>query len=76
MSIQYTCRYCGTVVGEINSEHINELQLGFHFLTPDERKDIISYNQHGQVTVNVACDYCNEAIKEHPELSLLSNPLQ
>lgn len=76
MSVKYVCRYCATIVGEIKQEHINEFQLGFHSLTPKERNDIISYNQDGNVTVKIVCDYCTEAIEAHPELSLLSNPLQ
>jgi hypothetical protein len=76
MSVKYVCRYCHTAVGEIKKEDINEFQLGFHFLTPEERKDIISYNQNGHITVKVACDYCTEAIEANPELSLLTSPLQ
>jgi hypothetical protein len=45
-------------------------------LTPEERRDIISYNIDGDVTVKVVCDYCREALEENPELSLLANPLQ
>ena len=44
MTVQYICRHCHTLVGEIKDDSINEFQLGFHFLTPDERRDIIAYN--------------------------------
>jgi hypothetical protein len=57
-------------------ERLDERLLGFHFLTPEERKDIISYNYNGDVTVHVICDYCKEALEAHPELSLGPNPLQ
>jgi hypothetical protein len=76
MAIKYICRHCLTFQGEINSNDVNEAQLGFHFLTPEERRDIISYNIDGDVTVKVVCDYCREALEENPELSLLANPLQ
>jgi hypothetical protein len=76
MAIKYICRHCLTFQGEINSSNVNEAQLGFHFLTPEERRDIISYNIDGDVTVKVVCDYCREALEENPELSLLANPLQ
>jgi hypothetical protein len=76
MSVKYICRHCLTFVGEINTGAVSEQQLGFHFLTPEERRDIISYNMDGDVTVKVICDYCKEALEANPELSLLVSPLQ
>jgi len=63
-------------LGEISSEDVTEAQLGFHSLTPEERNDIITYNSNGDVTVKLVCDYCREALESHPELSLVSSPLQ
>lgn len=76
MTVKYVCRHCHTNIGEIKSESVNELQLGFHFLTPEERGDIIAYNSNGDVTVKVTCDYCRQTLDSYPELSLLPNPLQ
>lgn len=76
MSVQYVCRHCRSLIGEITSGDVSEYQLGFHFLTPEERKDIISYDLNGDIMVKVVCDYCKNALETHPELSLLSNPLQ
>ncbi len=76
MAIKYICRHCNTVLGTIDSAQITEAQLGFHSLTPAERRDIIAYDLSGEVTVRVTCEYCNEALAYHPELSLISNPLQ
>ncbi|UVI30360.1 anti-sigma-F factor Fin family protein [Paenibacillus spongiae] len=76
MAVNYICRHCKTTIGSIENAHVSELQLGFHFLTPDERSDIIAYNPNGDVTVKVICDYCREALEANPELSLVANPLQ
>lgn len=77
MEIQYVCRYCQTAIGRIhNSSGLSEYQLGFHFLTPEERRDIIAYSQNGDVTVKVTCDYCKQALEANPELMLVANPLQ
>jgi hypothetical protein len=76
MSVKYICRYCRTSIGEIASNQISEFQLGFHFLTPEERSDIISYNTNGDVTVRVVCSYCGEALEANPELTLVGSPLQ
>lgn len=75
MSVKYYCRYCSTSMGEIDDPNVNELQLGFHFLTPEERRDIITYDQQN-VNVKLVCEYCKEALDAHPELSLVGNPLQ
>jgi len=76
MSVSYVCRHCGTSIGRLEDESVSEYRLGFHFLTPEERSDIISYNLNGDVTVKVVCDYCKQALDANPELLLVSNPLQ
>ncbi|HZG75297.1 MAG TPA: anti-sigma-F factor Fin family protein [Paenibacillus sp.] len=76
MSIRYVCKHCSMPLGEITSDSVTEAQLGFHFLTPEERNDIITYNSSGDVTVKLVCDYCREALQSHPELALVSSPLQ
>lgn len=76
MSVNYICRHCRTPLGRIDHAQVDEIQLGFHSLTLEERNDIIAYNSNGDVTVRVTCDYCMEALKQHPELLLLSSPLQ
>lgn len=75
MAIHYTCRYCHSSVGVING-HVTEMQLGFHWLTPEERKDIISYDMKGDTLVRVVCETCQEMLDKNPELLLLSDPLQ
>lgn len=76
MTVKYVCRHCRTLIGEISNETVSEFQLGFHFLTPEERSDIIAYNPDGEITVKVVCDYCKQTLDSYPELSLLANPLQ
>ncbi|MRN57219.1 anti-sigma-F factor Fin family protein [Paenibacillus sp. 19GGS1-52] len=76
MAINYVCRHCRTFLGSINRSDATEMQLGLHFLTPAERRDIIAYDSDGEVTVKVTCNYCKEALENNPELSLLSSPLQ
>ncbi|MFD2611547.1 anti-sigma-F factor Fin [Paenibacillus gansuensis] len=76
MAVKYVCRHCQTPLGTIQGSEVSEFRLGFHFLTPEERSDIIAYTSEGDVQVNVTCDYCKEALEHNPELSLVSNPLQ
>lgn len=76
MAIRYKCSYCGSEIGKLDQVAVDAEQLGFHSLTPEERESIITYNQSGDIEVNITCDYCNEALAQHPELSLQNSPLQ
>lgn len=76
MAVRYKCNYCNTVIGKIDQTQVDAEQLGFHSLTPEERESIITYNQSGDIEVSITCDYCNEALQQHPELILVRNPLQ
>ncbi|WP_127588070.1 anti-sigma-F factor Fin family protein [Paenibacillus koleovorans] len=77
MTVNYICRHCGSGMGRIDNEQVSEYRLGFHFLTPEERNDIITYNNDsGDVTVKLTCDYCTQALAANPELNLIGSPLQ
>jgi hypothetical protein len=76
MAVTYICRHCNAMLGQFENAEVTEYRLGLHFLTLEERKRIIAYNSNGDVTVRVICDYCNQTLDNHPELALLSNPLQ
>lgn len=55
---------------------MTELDLGFHRLTPAERRDIIVDEPEGHTQVNVVCETCQDMLERNPELSLLSRPFQ
>jgi len=76
MAVNYVCRHCRTPLGSLDRDDLSEAALGFHFLTPEERGDIITYDAAGNVTVRVICDYCREALEANPELLLIESPLQ
>lgn len=68
MSVKYVCRYCGQDIGHIDNPDVTERQLGFQFLTTEERKHIISYETNGDIVAKVVCEYCQEALERNPEL--------
>jgi hypothetical protein len=76
MTVKYVCRHCSAPMGRIDRPEVSEFQLGFHFLTPEERSDIITYDPNGDITVKLTCDYCKQALDANPELALIVNPLQ
>jgi hypothetical protein len=75
--IVYYCRHCQNKIGELDGHRVEDARLGLRDLTPEETSDLISYNSIENATyVKTICEHCQEAIEAHPELSLLSNPLQ
>jgi hypothetical protein len=76
MAVNYVCRHCNMALGRFESAEVSEYRLGLQFLTAEERKRIIAYNSNGDVTVRLICDYCSQTLDAHPELALLSTPLQ
>lgn len=67
MAILYRCRHCGTAVGQLEDSAVHSEQLGFHHLTNDERKEMIQYEQNGDITVKTICEDCQEALERNPE---------
>ncbi|WP_047154280.1 anti-sigma-F factor Fin [Aneurinibacillus tyrosinisolvens] len=73
MAIKYVCPHCGTQHAAIDTNMVTEDTLGLGSLTPEERANIISYEENGDTVASVTCEYCSEAIYRHPELT---HPLQ
>jgi hypothetical protein len=76
MAVNYVCRHCRTPLGHFENDQVPEYRHSLQFLTPEERERIIAYDSNGDITVKVICDYCSQTLETHPELALLSNPLQ
>ncbi|UHA75333.1 anti-sigma-F factor Fin family protein [Paenibacillus sp. 481] len=76
MSVNYVCKHCHTLIGRIESGHVQEDRLGFDRLTPEDRQHFLLYHSNGDVTVRLTCEYCSEALQRHPELSSFTSPLQ
>ncbi|OEG00294.1 hypothetical protein BHF71_05160 [Vulcanibacillus modesticaldus] len=74
--LRYVCKYCGQNLGRIDLNQVDEVRLGLQSLTPLELKSIITFELNGDMTANIICEYCQEALEKNPELSLISNPLQ
>ncbi|WP_028988480.1 anti-sigma-F factor Fin [Thermicanus aegyptius] len=75
MTVRYKCRSCKTVMAEFPEESL-EISLHLGALSPEERAEKVIEDEEGNKTVYLLCEYCQEAILNHPELSLLSSPLQ
>ncbi|MDA7028379.1 anti-sigma-F factor Fin family protein [Bacillus sp. CLL-7-23] len=67
MALHYYCRHCGVKVGSLDHFYANSEQLGFHHLTAEERNDMISYKDNGDLHVMTICEDCQEALERNPD---------
>lgn len=67
MAIQYICRHCGIEIGKIESKDMYSESLGFHTLNDEERMEMISYDQSGNLQVKAICEDCHELLQRNPE---------
>ncbi|WP_141434183.1 anti-sigma-F factor Fin family protein [Bacillus sp. 03113] len=67
MAIYYHCRHCGVKIGMIDSSYVEIERLGFHKLSDEERKDMISYDGSGNIYIKSICENCQESLQKNPE---------
>lgn len=70
MAVHYICRHCGLKLGEIDGA-VTLADLGFHRLSPEESREILLYQENGDIVAQVTCEHCQEAIERNPEALLL-----
>lgn len=76
MAITYSCRYCGTQIGQLQNEIYHAEALGFDHLTAEERREIIHYDDNGDVQVKTVCEDCQEALERNPDYHQLTSFIQ
>lgn len=67
MAIHYHCRHCGVKLGIIDKVSVHAEDLGFHKLNDEERHDMISYDQSGNMSVKAICEDCQESLEKNPD---------
>lgn len=76
MALHYYCRHCGVKVGSLENQSLSSQQLGFDSLTNDERQDMITYQQNGDMHVKTICEDCQDALHRNPDLHQVDNLIQ
>ncbi|MEC2076597.1 anti-sigma-F factor Fin family protein [Metabacillus fastidiosus] len=76
MALHYYCRHCGVKVGSLDHVNLSSDHLGFNQLTNNERQEMISYEQNGDVHVKIICEDCQEALERNPDLHQYDNFIQ
>lgn len=77
MVIHYVCRHCASTLGKIPwaADENSAMRLGWNNLSEEERRGTFYHNANGDCIVRVVCEYCEQALDEHPELWLVDKPI-
>ncbi|MGM7724473.1 anti-sigma-F factor Fin family protein [Metabacillus sp. Hm71] len=67
MALHYHCRHCGVKVGSIDKMAVSSEQLGFDHLSDEERQEMITYQQNGDIQIKTICEDCHDALNRYPE---------
>jgi hypothetical protein len=81
MRVEYWCKYCNHLVGELDQPNWSasdaEYRLGLLSLSPVERDQWVAYDKRDKIMyVQTVCDYCQRAVESHPEVLLEGKLLQ
>jgi hypothetical protein len=67
LAIYYHCHHCGVNIGTIHQLAVDSERLGFHTLSDEERQEMVSYDQYGDIHVTSICEDCQELLQRNPE---------
>ncbi|TYS13660.1 anti-sigma-F factor Fin family protein [Rossellomorea vietnamensis] len=67
MAIHYHCRHCGYKVGSLNQVSVHSEQVGLHKLSDEDRLDMVSYEQNGDIHIKTICEDCQESLNRNPD---------
>lgn len=67
LTIHYHCRHCGVEIGRLEKMSVHAESLGLHKLTGEERQDMISYDNSGNIHIKSICEDCQEVLERNPD---------
>lgn len=76
MALHYHCRHCSVKVGSIDNISVSSQQLGFDLLSNDERQEMITYQQNGDIEIKTICEDCQDALNRNPDLHQFESFIQ
>ncbi|WP_186575710.1 anti-sigma-F factor Fin family protein [Aquibacillus kalidii] len=66
MAIVYSCNHCGNQIGQLEQKVIDTQSLGWKELSSDERKEMIQYQNNGDIHIKAICEDCQETLENNP----------
>lgn len=67
MAIHYFCRHCGYKVGSLSQVSLHSEQVGLHKLSDEDRMDMVSYEENGDIHIKTICEDCQESLSRNPD---------
>ena len=67
MAIHYHCRHCGMKLGTLEQVSLESERLGFNKLSDEEREEMITYHENGDLHIKSICEDCQESFQKNPE---------
>ncbi|WP_335872099.1 anti-sigma-F factor Fin family protein [Bacillus sp. 2205SS5-2] len=67
MAIHYHCRHCGMNIGSLANSTFSTEQLGLHTLDAEERQEMVTYHQNGDIDIKTICEDCQESLNRNPD---------
>lgn len=66
MPIVYKYRHCNQEIGKLDQRMVDTSMLGLDQLSTEDKRDMISYEANGNVTIKSICESCEESLGSHP----------
>lgn len=66
MAIIYKCNHCGDQVGQLDQQVVDTQTLGWNELSNQDRKEMIQYQNNGDVEIKTICEDCQESLDKNP----------
>ncbi|WP_099158895.1 anti-sigma-F factor Fin family protein [Virgibacillus ndiopensis] len=66
MSFVYQCRHCGQMLGKIDQQVVDTSMLGLDKLSIEDKKEMIAYQENGDVHIKTICESCEESLGTNP----------
>ncbi|HLR61619.1 MAG TPA: anti-sigma-F factor Fin family protein [Lentibacillus sp.] len=67
MAIVYKCRHCGQEIGKLDQQMVDTSMLGLDQLSSEDKRDMISYEANGGITIKSICESCEESLESLPQ---------
>ncbi|WP_077329953.1 anti-sigma-F factor Fin family protein [Virgibacillus siamensis] len=76
MSIVYTCRHCGHMIGELDQHAVDASMLGLDRLSTRDKQEMVHYQANGDVHIQAICENCEESLGNNPQFHELDYFIQ
>ncbi|TMN22329.1 DUF2757 family protein [Lentibacillus cibarius] len=76
MPIVYICRHCGQKIGKLDQQMVDASMLGLDQLSAEDMREMIHYQDNGDMEIKSICESCEESLGSHPQYHELDHFIQ